>query len=69
MTFEYSRYTKLEGSYHYLVVAKLRKTMAVSKQAAQNFDGERYNGRKLSELEVRKRIRLRSQTGLQLLRT
>jgi hypothetical protein len=32
---------------HYLVVAKLRETMAVSKQAAQNFDGERYNLRKL----------------------
>jgi len=28
---------------HYLVVAKLRETMAVSKQAAQNFDEEKFN--------------------------
>jgi len=32
---------------HYLVVAKLRETKAVSKKAAQNFDGERYNLRTL----------------------
>jgi len=44
---------------HYLVVPKLRETMAVSKQAAQNFDGERYNGRKLSELEVRKQYQIK----------
>jgi hypothetical protein len=37
------------------VVAKVRKSLAVSKQAAQKFDGERYNLRKLNELEVRKR--------------
>ena len=32
---------------HYLVVAILRKTVAVSKQAAQKFEGERFNLRKL----------------------
>ena len=38
---------------HYLVVAKVRERLAVSKQAAQNFDRERYNLRKLIEMEVR----------------
>ena len=32
---------------HYLVVAKVRERLAVSKQAAQKFDGERFNLRKL----------------------
>jgi len=36
------------------VVAKVRERLAVSKQAAQKFDGERFNLRKLNELEVRK---------------
>jgi hypothetical protein len=44
---------------HYLVVAKVRETLAVSKQAAQNFNGERFNGRKLSELEVRKHYQIK----------
>jgi hypothetical protein len=39
---------------HYLVVAKVRERFGVSKQAAQKFDGERFNLRKLNELEVRK---------------
>jgi hypothetical protein len=37
------------------VVAKLRKKLAVSKQAAQKFDGERFNPRKLNELEFKNR--------------
>ena len=53
---------------HYLVVAKVRERLAVSKQAAHNFHVERFNLRKLSELELGKGIRLRSQTGLQLWR-
>ena len=36
---------------HYLVVAKFREILAVSKQAAQRFDEERFNLRKLNELE------------------
>ena len=36
------------------MVAKVREIFAVSKQAAQNFDGERFCLRKLNELEVRK---------------
>ena len=50
---------------HYLVVAKLRERLAVCKQAAQKFEGERFNLRKLKELEVRESITLRLQIGLQ----
>ena len=38
---------------HYLVVAKVRERLAVSKQAAQKLDGERFNLRKLKDLEVK----------------
>jgi endonuclease/exonuclease/phosphatase family metal-dependent hydrolase len=37
---------------HYLVVKKVRERLAVSKQAARKFDVERFNLKKLSELEV-----------------
>jgi hypothetical protein len=40
------------------VVAKVGERLAVSKQAAQNFDGERFNLRKLNELEVKKRYQI-----------
>ena len=43
---------------HYLVVAKLREWLAVSKQAAQKFYGERFNIRKLNELDVRKHYQI-----------
>ena len=36
------------------MAAKVRKRLAVSKQAAQMFDVERFSLRKLRELEVRK---------------
>jgi len=36
------------------VVAKVKERLAGSKQAAQKFDGERFNLRKLTALEVRK---------------
>jgi hypothetical protein len=39
---------------HYLAVAKVRERLVVSKQEAQKFDAERFNLKKLSELEVRK---------------
>jgi hypothetical protein len=39
---------------HNQVVAKVRERLAVSKQATQKFDVERFNRRKLNELEVRK---------------
>jgi hypothetical protein len=34
------------------MVAKVRERIEVSKQAAQKLDGERFNLRKLNELEV-----------------
>ena len=43
---------------HYLVVAKVREILAVRKQAAQKVVGERFNLRKLNELEVRKRYQI-----------
>jgi hypothetical protein len=57
MTFEYTRSTTFQGSCdtdHYLENAKFRERLAVSKKATQNFDVERFNLRKLSQLEVRK---------------
>jgi len=42
----------------YLVVAKLRERLAVNKKAAQKFDGERFNLRKLNELEVKEKYQI-----------
>jgi len=41
-----------------LMVAKVRVRLAVSKQAAQRFDGERFSLRKLNDLEVRKQYQI-----------
>ena len=41
-----------------LVVTKVREILAVSKQAAQRSDGERFNLGKLNELEVRKQYQI-----------
>jgi hypothetical protein len=41
-----------------MVVAKVRERLAVRKQAAQKFDGERFNLRKLIDLEVRKQYQI-----------
>jgi hypothetical protein len=40
------------------VVANIRKRLAVSKQAAQNFDVERYHLWKLSEMDVMKQYQI-----------
>ena len=40
------------------MVAKVRKKLAVSKQAAKRFDGERLNLRKLNELEFRQQYQI-----------
>jgi len=37
-----------------VVIAKVRERLAVSKQAAKKFDGDRFNPRKLNVLEIRK---------------
>ena len=41
-----------------MVVAKLRERLAVSKQAAQKFDGERFNLKKLNELGVKEKYQI-----------
>jgi len=43
---------------HYLMVATVSERLTVDKQAAQNFDMERFNFRKLNELEFRKQYRI-----------
>jgi len=43
---------------HYLMVAKVRERLAVRKQAAQRFDGEMFNLRKLNDLGVRKQYQI-----------
>ena len=53
MAFEYTRCTD-----HCLVVAKVRERLTVSKQETQKFDVERFNGRKLNDLEVRKQYEI-----------
>jgi len=40
------------------VIAKVRERLAVGKQAAQRFDKQRFNLRKLKELEVRKQYQI-----------
>ena len=43
---------------HYLVFAKVRERLAVGKQAAQRFDGQRFNLRKLNEPEIREQYQI-----------
>src|SRR5215468_5550069 len=43
---------------HYLVVAKVRESLAVRKQWAQKSDGERFNLRKLKDLEATKQYQI-----------
>ena len=43
---------------HYLVIAKVRERLAVGKQAAQRFDRQRFNTRKLNELEIWKQCQI-----------
>jgi hypothetical protein len=63
MAFNYTRCTICQGADcdtdHYLVVTKVRKKLTASKQAAQKFDGERFNSRNLNELEVRKQYQIK----------
>jgi hypothetical protein len=44
---------------HYLVVAKVWERLAVNKEAIQKFEVERFNLRKLNELEVRKQCQIK----------
>jgi hypothetical protein len=40
------------------LVAKVRERLAVRRQAAQKFEGGRFNLRKLNDLEVRKQYQI-----------
>ena len=44
------------------MVAKVRERLAVSKQGEQKFDGERFNLRRLNELEVSKRYQIETKS-------
>ena len=54
---------------HHLVIAKVRKRLAVGKQAAQRLDRQRFNRSKLNDLGLGNSIRLILQIGLQPWRT
>jgi hypothetical protein len=43
---------------HHLVVTKVRERLAVSKQAAQKIDTERFNVKKLNEGDVKEQYRV-----------
>jgi len=43
---------------HYLVIAKIRERLAVGKQAAQGFDRQRFNLKKLNEPKVREQYQI-----------
>ena len=44
---------------NYVVVAKVKESLAGSQKAAQEFDVEIFNNRQLSELEVRKQYQIK----------
>jgi hypothetical protein len=46
------------GTDHYMVVAKLGERISVSKRARQNFDLERFDLKKLNDLEVKENYRV-----------
>jgi hypothetical protein len=43
---------------HYLVLAKVRERLAVNKQRSQRFDMERFNLKKLNEVECKEKFRV-----------
>jgi hypothetical protein len=51
---------------HYLVVAKVRERLAVSKQAAQKIDTDRFNLNKLNEVDVKEQYHVTIKKSLQV---
>jgi len=49
------------------VAAKVRERLTVSKQAAQEYDVERFNLRKLNNLEVRKQYQIKISNSVEAL--
>jgi len=62
MTSKYTRYMKFQGSWlwYWSLISgcKIRERLAVTEKVAQKFYGERFNLRKLNELEVRKQYQI-----------
>ena len=54
---------------YYLVVAKFRERLAISKQRARKYEEERVYLRKLNKLVDRKQYQIEISIGLQLRRT
>jgi hypothetical protein len=54
---------------HYLVVAKVRERLTVSKQTAERIHIERFNLKILNDIEVRSSFVLKFQIGSQLWKT
>jgi hypothetical protein len=44
---------------HYLLVTKVRKRLSVSKQVLQKFDMERFNLKKLNDMEVKEEYQVK----------
>jgi len=51
------------------MVAKVKEILAISRQAAQKFDMERFILRKLNELEVMKQYQIKISNSFAVLRT
>ena len=44
---------------YYVVIAKVRERLAISKEAAQKFVGGKFNLRKINELEIKKEYQMK----------
>jgi hypothetical protein len=49
---------ELTDTDHYLVVAKLRKRISISRRARQKFDLERFDLRKINDVEVKEKYQV-----------
>jgi hypothetical protein len=56
-------------TYHYLVAAKLKERLLVSKQAAQSFNMQRLDLRKRNDAGVKKEYQVKISNGFAVLKT
>jgi hypothetical protein len=54
---------------HYLVVAKVRESLAVSEQTMKRFLMEKFNLKKLNEVQIKEQYWVKSHIGSQLWKT